>query len=50
MYGIIPKKPKDIDSDYDCGFGWTIGMLLTYNCKEIPEEWKHDKMICNYNG
>ena len=33
------KKPKDISPDYDCGYGWTISMLLAYNGKDIPKEW-----------
>ena len=36
IYGEIPNKPKDIDPEYDCGYGWTVAMLLAYNGKEIP--------------
>ena len=50
MYGIIPKKPKDIDSKYDCGYGWTIAMLLAYNGKEIHEQWEHDPLFKNNKG
>ena len=49
MYGEIPNKPKDIDPKYDCGFEWTIAMLLAMNGKDIPNEWKHDKLIRNVN-
>ena len=31
MYGEIPKKPNDVDSDYNCGYGWTVAMLLAQN-------------------
>ena len=24
----IPVKSNDIESDYNCGFGWTISMIL----------------------
>ena len=50
MYGIIPNKPKDIDSKYDCGYGWTIAMILALIGKDIPKEWKHDKLLRNNNG
>ena len=35
----MPNKPKGIDLEYDCGYGWTIAMLLAYNNKDIPKEW-----------
>ena len=37
MYGIVPKKPKNINSDYKCGYGWTVAMLIAYNGKDIPK-------------
>ena len=40
MYGIIPQKPDNIPADYDCGYGWTVAMLLAYNkVYNIPKEW-----------
>ena len=33
MYGEIPNKPKDIDPEYNCDYGWTIAMLLAMNKK-----------------
>ena len=31
MYSIIPKKPDNVPSDYNCGKGSTIPMLLASN-------------------
>ena len=50
MYGIVPKKPKDVYSDYNCGYNWTIPMLLAHNSKDIPEEWYHNKILRNNRG
>ena len=30
MYGVIPERPDNVSSDYDCGYGWTPAMLLAY--------------------
>ena len=41
MYGIIPKKPDNIPNDYDCGYGYTIAMLLASNGVIPSQEWEH---------
>ena len=50
MYGIIPQKPDNIPSDYDCGYGWTISMFLAHRGVIPSQEWYHNPLLKNYNG
>ena len=50
MYGETPQKPVNVDPEYDCGYGWTVAMLLAYNGIIPPKEWIHDPNIKNKRG
>ena len=45
-FGIIPEigdhKPSEQNED-----GWTVVMILAYNCVEVQREWYHDPLIQN---